>query len=145
MRIAHRVHTSAAPALVWELVGDPERWPQFDLQVRRVRGARGSASPGDRLVGLSRLGSLRIPIDVVESVPPSRLVVVVHVAPGLREQRTVEVTSAVRGGCDVTVSVVLEGPLAPLAVLPGHLTGLLTARLLAARAERLARQHGRAA
>ena len=145
MRLAHRVHTSASAAQVWEVLGDPERWPQFDLFLRRVRGTRGRAAPGQRLVGVSRVGSLRIPVDVLEAEPPTRLVLLVHTAPGLREQVTHEVTPAVRGGCDVTVSVVVEGPLARLAAGPLYVASGVTARLLAARTDRLARAARRAA
>ena len=139
MRLAHRVHVAATPAQVWEVLGDPERWPQFDLFLRRVRGTQGRTAAGQRLVGISRVGSLRIPVDVVEASPPSRLVLVVHTAPGLREHVTTEVTPALHGGCHITVQVALEGPLARVALGPLYLGRGVTARLLGARAERLAR------
>lgn len=145
MRLAHRVHTAASAAQVWEVLGRPQRWPQFDPFLRRVRGTDGPAVTGLRLVGVSRVGSLRVPVDVVEATAPSRLVLRVHTAPGVREQVTHEVTPAVRGGCDVTVSVVVDGPLARLAAGPLWLASGVTARLLATRADRLARAARRAA
>lgn len=139
MRLARRVHTSASAAQVWSLLGQPDRWPQFDLSLRRVRGGSGPAATGQRLTGIARVGSMRIPVDVVEAAPPVRLVLLVHVAPGLRQQVTTEVTPAVGGGCDLTVSVVVDGLLARAAVAPFYLAGGLSVRLLAARAERVAR------
>ena len=139
MRLAHRVHTVASPAQVWEVLGDPRRWRQFNVGLRGVRGTHGPAATGQRLIGVARAASLGIPIDVVEAQAPSRLVLLVHTVPGLREQVTHEVTPAVRGGCDITVSVVAEGPLARPAVGWVYLGAGLTARLLAHRADRLAR------
>ena len=139
MRLAHRVHTAATPAQVWEVLGDPQRWPDFELFLRRVRGAHGRASTGQRLTGVARIASLGVPIDVLEAVPPSRLVLLIHTAPGLREQITVEVTPALRGGCDLTVSVVVEGLLARVAVAPLYVRSGVTARRLGLRADQVAR------
>lgn len=143
MRLAHRVHTRASPAQVWELLGDPRAWTTFDLSLWRVRG--GPATTGQHLVGVARVGRLRIPLDVVEALPGRRLVLLVHAAPGVRETVTYELTPAVRGGADLQVSVVVEGLFARLAVVPLYLAGGVTARLLAARADRLARHARRAA
>ena len=91
-------------------------------------------------MALARFSLVAIPVDVVEVVPEQRLVLLVHTAPGLREELTFELTPAVRGGTDIAVSLVLDGPLARPALLPMWLAHALTARLLAARTERLARQ-----
>lgn len=143
MKLAHRVHTPASPAEVWAVLGDPARWPEFDLSLRRVRGASGPAASGQHLLGLSRVSSLRIPVDVVEAVPERRLVLLVHTAPGLREQVSYDLTPAVRGGCDISASVVVDGFLARPAVLPLWLARAFTARLLAARTQHSADRPGR--
>jgi uncharacterized protein YndB with AHSA1/START domain len=127
------------------VLGEPRRWPEFDLALRKVRGATGPALPGAALVGISRVGGVTLPVDVVEVVPGSRLVLRVHAAPGVVETVTHEVTPVVSGGSDLRVSVVVEGLLAPLAVAPLWLANGLTLRLLAARAERIARSARRAA
>lgn len=140
MRLSHRVRTSASPAEVWAVLGTPQRWPEFDLFLRTVRGAHGSAASGQHLLGLARLASLRIPVDVVEAVPDKRLVLLVHTAPGLRETVTHEITPAVRGGSDVVVSVVVEGLWARFGAVPLWLASGLSARVLAARTDRIARE-----
>ena len=145
MRLAHRVHTSATAAQVWELLGDPRAWPQFDLLLRRVEGHHAPATTGQNLIAVARFGALRIPVDVVEAVPGHRLVLLVHTAPGIRERVTHEITTAVRGGCDLEVSVVVDGLLAPVAAAPLYLVSGLTTRLLAARTEGLARAARRVA
>ena len=145
MRLAHRVHTSATATQVWQLLGDPQAWPQFDLLLRRVEGHHAPATTGQNLIAVARFGALRIPVDVVEAVPGRRLVLLVHTAPGLRERVTHEITTAVRGGCDLTVSVVVDGLLAPVAAAPLYLVSGLTTRLLGARTERLARAARRVA
>jgi len=145
VRLAHRVHTAASPAQVWEVLGDPRRWSEFELSLRGVRGRPGRAQTGQRLIGLWRFATLGIPIDVVEATPSSRLVLHVHVLPGLREQVTFDVTAAVRGGSDVTVSVVVDGLLGWPAVAPLFLANALTVRLLGVRTDRIARAARRAA
>ena len=139
MRLTHRLSTAATPAQVWEVLGDPRRWPQFELGLRAVRGAHGAAASGQRLIGLSRVASLGIPLDVLEAEAPSRLVLLVHVLPGLRSEVTYLVTPAARGGSDLVVSVVVDGPLARPAVVPSYLASGLTARLLARCADRVAK------
>jgi len=143
MKLVHRVHTSASPAQVWELLGSPERWPSFDLMLHRVRGASGRAVAGQHLLGISRGMALRIPVDVVESLAEQRLRLVVRTVPGVTQEETFELTPAVRGGCDVSVSVVVDGVFARAAVLPVWLASGVTARLLVAQAERLARSRRR--
>ena len=139
MRLSHRVHTPASTAQVWELLSVPTAWPQFLLLVRRVRGTDGPAVTGQRLLGMTRFASVGIPVDVVEAVHERRLSLLVHTAPGLRERVTYYVTPAVRGGCDVEVSVSVAGPFAITAPSPVFLAPALSTRLLAALAARGAR------
>ena len=143
MKLSHRVRTTASPSQVWQVLGDPRRWPEFDLSLRKVRGAHGPAAAGQHLLGIGRVGSLRIPVDVVEAVPDKRLVLLVHTAPGLRETVTSEITPAVRGGSDIVVSVVVEGLWARFGALPLWLGVGLNARLLAARTDKTARKSRR--
>ncbi len=145
MRLVQRVHTAASPGHVWALLSLPSSWPQFDLLFRSVKGARGPAAPGQHLMGLTRFGLVRLPVDIVEAVEGKRLVLVVHTAPGVRERVAYDLTAAARGGCDVQVSRTVEGLFAPLAVLPLFLSGNVSVRLLAARAERAARTAARGA
>lgn len=145
MRLRHRVRTTATPEQVWSVLGDPAHWPEFDLFLHRVRGASGPVSTGQHLLGVGRVLAVRIPIDVVEAVRGRRLVLRVHVAPGVVEEVTSEITPLVRGGCDLAVSVVVEGLFARPAALPLWLARGLTARVLARQVERLARAARRAA
>lgn len=140
MKLAHRVRTSATPQQVWDLLGVPRLWPQFDLFYRRVRGADGRALAGQHLVGVSRWWSLGIPVDVLEAVPGERLVVRVRTAPGVTEEVTHVLTPTTRGGTDIHVSVVVEGLFAGPAVLPLWVASGLTTRVLAARTHQRARQ-----
>ena len=142
MRLVHRVHTRAAPSVVWELLGDGQGWPQFELSLRAVKGRIRS---GAHIMALLRMSAVGIPVDVVEAVPEERLALIVHLMPGLREELTFELTASVEGGTDIVVSVVVDGVLARPAVLPLWLYDGLTARLLAARSDRMARLAGRAA
>ena len=145
MRLQQRARTSATPAQVWEVLGDPRRWPEFEPFLRRVRGVHATVSAGRRLVGVSRIGSLAVPIDVMEVDRTRRLVLRVHTAPGVRQTVTHEVLPVVTGGSDIRVGVVVEGLFARAAVAPLWVSAALTTRLLAARAERLARAARRAA
>lgn len=145
MRLRHRVRTTASVAQVWQVLGDPKRWPEFDLFLRQVRGSTGRVAAGQYLLAVGRLLPVRIPIDVVEAVPESRLVLRVHVAPGVVEEVTHVLTPTVRGGCHLAVSVVVEGLFARAAALPLWLSRGLTARVLAHRVESLAKATGGAA
>lgn len=145
MRLAQSAGTTASPAQVWEVLGDPTRWPEVEPFLRRVRGTRDQAAAGQVLVGVSRIASLAVPIDVLEAVAPSRLVLRVHTAPGVRQTITHEVVPRVRGGSDIHVAVVLEGPLAVPLAGPLWLSSSFTLRLLVARVARIARAARRAA
>jgi uncharacterized protein YndB with AHSA1/START domain len=147
VRLTHSARTTATPAQVWQLLGDPRRWPEFEVWLHKVVGAPGRLSAGQRLMGRVRLSVVRVPMDVVEVVAGQRLVLLVHVAPGVRHQVTTALTSTVDGGCDLRVSVVVDGPLARPAALPLWLSSGLTVRLLAARSDaedRRARRTGAA-
>jgi hypothetical protein len=127
------------------VLGDPRRWSEFELSLRGVRGRPGGRRPVSGLTGLSRFAMLGIPIDVVEATPTSRVVLLVHAVPGLRERVSFDVTPAARGGSDVTVSLVVDGLLGWPAVAPLFLSNALTVRLLASRTDRIARAARRAA
>ena len=142
MRLVHRVHTRAAPSVVWQLLGDGSGWPLFELSLRAVKGRVRS---GAHIMALLRMSAVGIPVDVVEAVPEERLALVVHLMPGLREELTIDLTASVDGGTDIAVSVVVDGVLARPAVLPLWLYDGFTARVLAARSDRLARLARRAA
>lgn len=145
MRLVQRARTSATPAQVWEVLGQPSRWPEFEPFLRRVRGTHDAALRGQTLVGVSRVASLAVPIDVVEVETDRRLTIRVHNAPGIGEVLTFDVVPLVGGGSDLSCSVVVDGVLARAAVAPLWLASGLTVRLLAARATRLARAARRAA
>jgi hypothetical protein len=145
MRLEHRVQTSATPAQVWALLGNPSAWSSFELFVRGVRGRTTRVATGHRLMALARLSTLAVPVDVVESVEDERLVLLVRTAPGLRERLAFDLTPAVPRGTDIRLSVVVEGAFALPAAVPLWLAGGLTARILAARTDRQARIERRAA
>ena len=145
MRLVQQVHAAASPAQVWAVLGEPARWPEAEPFLRRVRGTHGPAAVGQTLVGVSRVANLTVPVDVLEVVPARRLALRVHTAPGVRETVTFEILPVISGGSDVRVSVVVDGLFARVAAGPVWLSRLLTVRLLAVRAQRLARAAGRAA
>ena len=128
--------------MVWELLGDGRAWSQFELS---LRGVRGQVAAGAHLMALLRMTAVGIPVDVVEAVPEQRLVLVVQLMPGLREELTFDLTDAVHGGTDIALSVVVDGLLAATAALPLWLYDGFTLRVLAARSDRLARLARRAA
>lgn len=127
------------------MLGQPSRWPEFEPLLRRVRGTHGAAAAGQTLLGVSRIANLAVPLDVREVDPARRLVVRVHTAPGVGQVLTVDLVPVVSGGTDIVCSVVVDGIFARAAVGPLWLASGLTVRLLAVRAERLARAARRAA
>ena len=140
MRLAHRTSTSASPAQVWRLLGSPARWPEFNPFLRRVPGAPDRVRTGHTLLGVARVTSVRIPVDVVEAVPERRLELRFHTAPGVAERVVFELTPTVRGGTVLRVHVVVEGLFARPAFVPLWLANGLVARVLAVQAEREARR-----
>lgn len=145
MRLRHRVRTTATPAQVWALLADPSRWPEHDVTVRRVLGSSGPVTSGQHLLAVTRGAGVRIPVDVLEVEPERRLVVRLPIAPGVAEEVTTTIVPHVRGGCDVVVSVVVDGLFARPTALPIWLVNGLTVRVLVLRAERLARAARKAA
>lgn len=144
MRLRHCLHTRASPGQVWQVLGTPARWPEFDPSLRRVVGASGRALAGQHLLATGRI-PVRIPVDVLEAVPERRLVVRISSVPGLVEETTYELVPGVRGGCDLTVAVVVDGLLARPAALPLWLGRGITTRVLRVRAEQVAWAARRAA
>ncbi|HWG93524.1 MAG TPA: SRPBCC family protein [Mycobacteriales bacterium] len=145
MRLAHRAVTSASPEQVWSLLGDPSRWSTFNPFLRRVRGAPDRVRTGQTLLAVARLTSVRVPVDVVEAVPERRLELQFHTAPGVRERVVFELAPRLPRGTVLRVGVVVEGLFARVAVAPLWAANGLVARLLAARAERVARAGRRGA
>ena len=145
MKLVHRVHTSASPALVWQLLGTPSCWPQFDLFLSKVKGTTRPAAVGQHLVGISRWTALGIPLDVLEVEPEQRLTMRVHTAPGITEELTFLLTPTTRGGTDICVSMVVDGLFARPAAPVLWLANGLNARVLAARTQRMARAARRTA
>lgn len=139
MRLTHRVRTSASPSLVWQVLGTPARWPEFDLFLTKVRGADGPAAAGQHLVGISRWTVLGIPLDVVEATPEEKLVMRVRTAPAVTEELTFLLTPTTRGGTVITVALVVEGLLARPAVPVLWVANGLNVRVLATRTSRLAK------
>ena len=134
------MQTSASPAQVWELLGDPRRWPEFNPVLRRVHGAPERVRSGQTLLAVARFTSVRIPVDVVEAVPDQRLELFFHTAPGVRERVVFELAPTVRGGASLRVVVVVEGLFARVAWAPLWLANGLVARVLVAQAERSVRR-----
>ena len=139
MNLGHRVSSTATPAQVWELLGHPSRWPEFDPFLRRVHGTRDQVRTGQTLLGVARFTGVRIPIDVVDAVAEQRLELRVNLAPGVSERVVYDLAPTLRGGCSVRVSVVVEGLFARAAVAQLWLANAFDARLLVAQAERAAR------
>ena len=109
MKLVHRVRTPASPAQVWEVLGTPANWPQFDLFLSKVKGSSAPARVGQHLVGISRWTVLGIPLDVLEVEPEQRLVMRIRTAPGITEELTFVLTPTTKGGTDIRVSMVVEG------------------------------------
>lgn len=138
MRLSHRVGTRASPEQVWSVLGRPSLWPQFDLSLRRVRGADGEARTGQHLMAVVRGLPVAVPVDVVEASPGRRLVLRISSFPGMAHQVTTEVVPRLRGGCTLSVRVVTDGLLARPAAFPVWVASGLTARVLALRCDRVA-------
>jgi hypothetical protein len=130
---------------VWDVLGTPANWPQFDVFLSKVKGSAREATVGQHLVGISRWTVLGIPLDVLEVDPERRLTMRVHTAPGITEELTFVLTPTTRGGTDIRVSLVVDGLFARPAIPILWLANGLNARVLAARTTRTARAARRAA
>lgn len=133
--------TPAEPDEVWAVLGDATRWAEFDLFVRRVDGTRGPVREGQHLMAVARGLPMRVPVNVRLVAPGRRLGLTVYTAPGLREQIDVGVSPRSRGGSEVRLTSVLEGPFARLAAPSVWVAGAVTTWLLGACATR---EHRRA-
>lgn len=131
VRLCHRVRTAGSVADVWSLLGEPRRWPTFDVALVRVVGASGPVMAGQRLVGITRGWPLRIPLDVVRVVAHRVVQVRIHPAPGVREEIEYRLVPVSSGGTQVSLTVDLDGPLARVATLATWGASGVSARLLA--------------
>lgn len=144
-RLSHRRHAQATPPDVWAVLRTPRRWPEFNVLLARVSGGGDEAAEGQRLLAVGRGLPARIPIDVRWVVPRKALHLTVHTLPGLREEVEHVLVPAARGGTDVVAVIRVDGPLAPLALLPLWLCAGITLWRLARRAEEEQRRRLRAA
>lgn len=136
--------TAAPPDVVWQLVGDPDRWPLIHPLVRRVPGVSGPARDGQHLLVVGRGLGLRIPVDVLDADGDRRLALLVHTLPGLREQLVVDLAPSFRGGTQVTVHGRTDGSFARLGAVPLWLVDRLAVRMIAVAATREGRKLARA-
>lgn len=131
-RVSATARSAATPTGVWSVLGDPVRWPEFGLGLGRVAGSHGErTNDTQRLVGVVRWIGIPLPIDVVECSPGQHLQMRLWVAPGLTVTITFDTTASVRGGTDIAVTTMPQGPFARLALLPSLVSVTVTARMLA--------------
>ncbi len=145
MKLVHRVRTSASPTQVWDVLGTPSRWPEFDVFLSRVRYDGTPAFAGQHLVGIARWTALGIPLDVLEVEPERKLVLRIRTAPAVTEELTFLLTQTTRGGTAISVGLVVDGMLARPAAPLLWLANGLNARVLATRTHRLSRAARRSA
>lgn len=136
--------TPAPPAVVWRLLGDPDRWPLIHPLVRRVPGVSGPAREGQHLLVVGRGLGLRIPVDVLDADGDRRLALLVHTLPGLREELVVELAPSFRGGTQVTVHGRPDGPFGRLGAVPLWFVDRLVTRMIVVAATREGRRVARA-
>lgn len=109
MRLVHRVSAAAPIGVVWALLADPRRWPEFDPLVGRVDGVTGRVRAGQHLLAIGRWLPLRVPVDVGDAEPQRRLVLTVHTAPGLREEIPSSLVETLRGRTEIRLAGRLTG------------------------------------
>lgn len=120
------VEIPAAPRLVWSVMADVERWPEWTASVSRVK----KLSPGPLQVGSrARVHQPKLPPAYlrVTELDPGAGFTWVSTAPGLRVTGS-HAIEPVAGGCHVTLSIRYEGLLGPLLA---RWTGDLNERYLA--------------
>jgi len=140
MRIEHCREVAAPPAAVWALLGEPARWPDFEILVAAVAEPSGAAAAGparegrDVLVVARGLG-LRAPVRIRAAEPDRWLGLRVRTLPGLVEDVDHLIEPLAGRRCRVRVTVAVRGPLRLVAYLPLRASSALVVRSLVRRAE----------
>ncbi len=142
-----RARSVASVADVWEVLGRPDRWGEFEPMLRSVTpwpadpdgpaAGRdgGGVSAGQRLRALVRCWPMPMAVDVDHVVNRSSLAVTTRLLPGLTEEVEHLVIPSASGGSVLTVRLTLHGPLAVPSLLPRWFARAVTLRLLARAAE----------
>jgi uncharacterized membrane protein len=142
--IRNRVVAEAPCEVVWDLLRDPERWPEFEVFLSAVEGAPTPVEAGRsfHVVGRAPV-RVRVPVDVRVVRPGQQLGIRIHTLPGVVEDVDHLLVPLPGGRTDIEVRVTVRGPLAPAAFLPLRISSAVVARQLAAAAARSARGGGR--
>lgn len=114
---SHSERSSAAPADVWALWSDPERWPDWHPQVASAELEGELAAGSAARVKLRRGGRMRLEIVAVE---PERLLIDEARLPGARlgHERRLE---PLANGVEISHRLYVRGPLARVfALLQGR-------------------------
>ena len=132
MRADIVVEIAAAPALVWAVMSDVERWPEWTASMSSVRHLDGGPL---RVGSRVRISQPRLPTTTwtVSALTVGKEFVWVATAPGVRTTCTHSVSAADEGSV-ATLAVDQQGP---LGALIGKLTAGLTRRYLALEADGL--------
>jgi hypothetical protein len=148
-RVSHRKHTPASPPDVWAVLGDPRRWPEFDVLLTRVEGMsgdvpRGVVAAGQHLDGVGRGVPRRMLVEVRRVVPRSTLVVTRRVLPGVSVDTEYVLIPATRGGTQLVTVVRTAGPIGRIFLPPLWLAAAASAHRLGRRAQQEQRRRLRA-
>ncbi len=142
--IVARAEADAPVALVWGLLSDPARWPDFDPMLAAAEGP--PAAPGTtwRLQGAGVPGRAvpwlrRIAVEIERAEAEHELVLRARPFPGMHEVIAVRLLPLPRQRTDIELSAHLHGPLAPswwpVARVAGELVAGGLARAATAEAE----------
>jgi hypothetical protein len=127
----HTATTSAPADVVWRLMSSPATWPSFDPRVSRVEGVTAAGVSGARLMAVSRVAGLRIPVDVDQARTGQAVIVTAHLLPGLREHADHHIVTTATGGTKIVSRVSSEGVFAIAGAIPVWLSAEVVVRLLA--------------
>ncbi len=107
----HSETTTASPEMVWAVVKDFERWPDWNPGYREAHLDGALAPGGTGTVVLAN--GLKHSFTLVEVAPPASLVRGSN-APGISERFRHTIEPLAAGGCRVTMAATMEGPLTPV-------------------------------
>ncbi len=103
-------HIEASPDVVWSLLLDLRRWPDFDSS---IVGVDGIPSAGGTITIHTRFGE-ELPLKVRDVAPGQRMALRGKRYLGLLKQdRQYEVETGDNGTCELTVQSVFSGPALP--------------------------------
>lgn len=109
VRIEHRVGVAAPPEVIWELLAEPERWPEWNPIYSNVKGRLQIGAPISMDVDPPGLNRMHVDATIVDWVPDTQILWKTKLPGFVRSLRYIEIDKLSEAGCILSNGEIFEG------------------------------------